>query len=497
MNLFPRPTYRSCATVCTLAFVLLFTVATLRHLDLASSAYDLGIFYQALYSAAHGGALSSSLRQGIHLLRDHVSPILYLWVPGVALFQDPIFLLFTQSLFLAAGGFLVLALTRQADPKSRLALRNWIPLLLYFFHPALHAANRFDFHPECISPILFLGAVWGLQSQNRNALVAGVTSLLLFLGVKESAGPVAFGLGLAWFFGAGVAETRSRTRKWGPAVALIGLLVFIFDVMIFPRIGSTHYMYASHFSAWASPGWELLRERFGNLARWKFVFVQLGGFALLPLMALATSEHKGAAARLIPAAIGFLILFASDGTLRFNPEFHYGLEVLPALSWASASAIPLIRWSKPAVRFATAVGLISFIATYLQSDLQWVFHYWPKPQAQSLRADFFPRVNSAVSWVAPANWVPHLIRGQWINLPPELIRRDGQGPIDCIITAPDRSNHWPMDGTTLRAWISSLPDQGYQVEWSCEDIQVWARSPSVKCLTSRPPESVCLTSETQ
>ena len=94
--------------VSALAFAIGFcvdlVVSFARHLSLGSTAWDLGIFDQAVYLIGHGLPAQSSLL-GFHILGDHGALVLYPLGWLSRLIASPFLLLALQSAALAGAVF--------------------------------------------------------------------------------------------------------------------------------------------------------------------------------------------------------------------------------------------------------------------------------------------------------------------------------------------------------------------------------------------------------
>ena len=132
-------------------YVISFSINTLmRHYTFTSSAWDLGIFNQALYTTVKQGKLfyyTAELYANPSgtLFGVHFSPILFFIIPFYTILPRPETLLVIQTIVLASGvypTFLIAKKTLQNKPISLLFS------LLYLIYCHLHSVNLFDFHPD-------------------------------------------------------------------------------------------------------------------------------------------------------------------------------------------------------------------------------------------------------------------------------------------------------------------------------------------------------------
>ncbi len=194
-----------------ISWAVMFSCAAFRHGAFQSTAFDLGIFDQALWKLSHGEGPFSTL-MGMNIFSDHGAFILY---PLSLLYRavaSPYALLAVQSLSLALGAAPLVALARAyglSAPQQALCA------LVYLLHPAVLSASLFDFHPETIGvpliPALFLLA---LQRRYAAAFVAAAAimcckevlaltvaaiGICLFLRGQRAFGLTLAAISIAWF----------------------------------------------------------------------------------------------------------------------------------------------------------------------------------------------------------------------------------------------------------------------------------------------------------
>ena len=83
-------------------FSVSFYLSAIRHLNFGSSAWDLGIFSQAVWQISEGMPPVSSFL-GVHILADHASFFLFLIAIPFRIWQSPITILLLQSLLISFG----------------------------------------------------------------------------------------------------------------------------------------------------------------------------------------------------------------------------------------------------------------------------------------------------------------------------------------------------------------------------------------------------------
>ncbi|WP_041233239.1 DUF2079 domain-containing protein [Cylindrospermum stagnale] len=192
--------------------LILFASSSLRHELFQSTAFDLGIFDQAVYLISQGQTPITSFMD-FHILGDHAAWIFYPLALLYKIYPSVYWLFAVQAVALALGALPTWHLANQAGLKESQAVAVAVVYLLY---PLVYNVNLFDFHPEviaipgllaavlaarlgklgwfCLSLILVLGckAVLSLT-------VAAMGFWLLFFEKKRLSGAIAICAGVAWF----------------------------------------------------------------------------------------------------------------------------------------------------------------------------------------------------------------------------------------------------------------------------------------------------------
>lgn len=192
--------------------VIFFACSSLRHILFQSTAFDLGIFDQAVYLISQGKAPISTF-MGYHILGDHAALV---WYPLALLYKiyPSVYWLFAvQALALALGAVPTWYLAYQAGlPKAQ----STAVAVAYLLYPQIFNVNLFDFHPEVIALPALLAAAWFARQRRfwlfclsiivvlgckavLSLTVAAMGVWLLVFEKRRWCGFVALGLGVAWF----------------------------------------------------------------------------------------------------------------------------------------------------------------------------------------------------------------------------------------------------------------------------------------------------------
>lgn len=455
-----------------------------QHWALETHSFDLALFFNTLWNLLHGNGYVSAVKDGINLFADHQSPILWLFAPLVAVVPRPEALLIAQSLGLASGALALHWLGTQYLKRGDWALAA-LPLLYWAYLP-LRNANTFDFHPEVMMLPLFLAAIAGLQS--RRFRWAGAFALVLALGGKESAGPVACGIGLSWALGAGPEETRAFTRRLGLGLIALGAAVFYFDVRVVPKLLGRQYAYQGLYSRYGEGLSDLLLSPvlkpgvfwpkvLGAKPR-SFLFWMLAPLGFLPLLSWRA---------FIAAIPGFLMLFLSEEERRITIGFHYGIEPGVGLFWALPVALAIAgsRIGAGAFRAISLPWWALFwaLGAFGRSDLYKIRIFEPAAHARWVRDEALPCIAPELALSATDSLTPQLSARHWAHPLPSL-EMPGGARVSCVIDDP-AIRDWLMNGEQRAALLASLPALGYRREYECGTFSVWAAH-GASCMVCRP-----------
>ncbi len=146
-------------TVVTLYIIIFSTLTVLKHMSFNSTAYDLAIYDQAVWSYSRGKIMLNSVAQ-TQLLGDHVEPILFLITPLYWVYPSPLILVVIQTIIIAIGAIPLYFLTKNVLKNELIAL---IIPFAYLIHPSTQYMNLFDFHPETLAVSFILFSLYFLE----------------------------------------------------------------------------------------------------------------------------------------------------------------------------------------------------------------------------------------------------------------------------------------------------------------------------------------------
>lgn len=224
----------------TLACLTAYLIHALyAHYNYRTTAYDLGIFDQAVRAYAHFQAPIVPLKApGFDVLGDHFHPIIATIAPLYWIWDTPVVLLVVQAMLMAASVPVVYRFTRRrTGPRMSLVIAA-----AYGFGWPVQALIDFDFHEVAFATPLLALAVDALDRRDdRRLLIWSV--LLLF--VREDMGIVVVLLALLRL------AQRRRPHWRAVALAVGGVIAYLVTTsLIIPHFARGHgFAYGGQFDA--------------------------------------------------------------------------------------------------------------------------------------------------------------------------------------------------------------------------------------------------------
>ena len=395
-------------------YVLIFSFVTLtRHLTFRTHALDLGYYVQLTWSLAHGHGPYVSLPE-MHAWGDHLSPIVYLFVPAAWLMPSAPVLLVGQSVILALGALPVFGIAQHRLKDERPAAAFAV---LYLVNPSLHGINVRDFHAAALAVPLLLAAIY-FAEVGRPWLFVGATVLTLMC--REDAALPVIGLG-AWL--------ALGRRRWlaGGTTALGALALLVVDVRwVIPYFRHEPYV---HLWRYRHLGYSLgeiivttvthpLRTIGGLLTGGRLVYLValLAPLGFLPL--LGGWDPIG----VLPGLAQNLL--SSDPVL-FNHRSQYQAFVLPFLILATVTGYTRLatrRGGRSPVRILVVAVVVSLVlASSLANELA-MARWWPNTE-QRAAYTVLAQVPPAASIAAQDRYVAHLSERRLATVFPTAVER--------------------------------------------------------------------------
>ncbi len=172
---FAADRYRFSILVVSIIFSILFTVYSfLQFYLLDMSAWDMGVYTQALYSGIHGHLFYSALLPGSYL-SEHFSPVLFLLTVPYFIYPHAYTLLVIQGFAIGLSAYVLynlsLAILNKLNtdnskkyPDKRVI--SFIIALAFLLSPLTESPIFFDFHLMVFLPLFFFLALYFFIKKN-------------------------------------------------------------------------------------------------------------------------------------------------------------------------------------------------------------------------------------------------------------------------------------------------------------------------------------------
>lgn len=219
-----------------------FTI--LRNYCFQSSAWDLGIYMQSLYTTSfRGGMLGYTLEKFAEnpsgtFFGVHFSPFLFLLVPLYRLAPFAETLLILQSFVIAMGAFVLYLLSYFVHENRFTSLSLAIAYLLY---TPLQTLNWFDFHLQAFVPVFFFTMFYFYVKKDY---VKSFVFFVLVLSTIEMMPVLVFPFGLYCML-----SNHKDRKALVYAIAIMCVCIVWFLLASFVK-ASLNPMYSTTFGAW-------------------------------------------------------------------------------------------------------------------------------------------------------------------------------------------------------------------------------------------------------
>ena len=309
------------------AAAIFFLCSSLRHALFQSTAFDLGIFDQAIYLIGKNQTPFSSL-MGIHILGDHAAVIYYPLALLYKIYPDVHWLLLVQAVALSLGAWPSWSLARLAGLNQE---QSRAIAFIYLLYPVVFNINLFDFHPEVIALPAILAAILAAR---LNKIVWFCTAILLVLSCKAVLSLTVVAMGLWLFF-------CEKKQRCGAIALLLGIAWFsIASQKIIPFFSGSEVAGVGRYSYLGASVLEIVINlvlkpqlvlgkilSFDTL-KYLFILTLPVIWLLLPFSGKLRLQYLTA---LIPAIPTLLINILSDLPFQRSLAYQYSVPIIPFL----------------------------------------------------------------------------------------------------------------------------------------------------------------------
>ncbi|MBD2774909.1 DUF2079 domain-containing protein [Iningainema sp. BLCCT55] len=385
--------------------LVLFVCSSLRHLLFQSTAWDLGIFDQAIYLISQGEKPISSFL-GFHILGDHAALIFYPLAVLYKIYPSVYWLFALQAAALALGALPIYYLARQAGLKDNLGVAVAAAYLLY---PLVFNINLFDFHPDVLAVPLLLTAVWAARG---GRIWLFCVSIFLVFVCKEVLSLTVVALGCLLVF--------EKRRLYGAIAIFSGIAWFIIATKgIIPYFGGTGASVERHISRYSYLG-KSFPEIFKNLLfhpdilLGKLFSVDNLFYLVLLLVPVIWGFSRQGITPLLGAIPALALNLLAEDRLQKDLIHQYSLPILPFLFLvviqSFAAKLGWLRHKRAIILWC----LVTFLAL-AKFGYFWSRYLVPIDTLQATR-DAIALVQTKGSVLTTAEIAPHLSQRKLINL---------------------------------------------------------------------------------
>lgn len=415
-----------------------------RHWHFGSSAFDLGIFDQAVWHLSRFEPPASSISGLSNILGDHFSPIIAAFTPLYWIAPAPETLIVAQSFLLAALIVPVFLYLRDRLPDGP-ALALCVAYGLFW---GLQRAAAFDVHEVAFAPLVIATAI--LAIDRRHWRLFWVAALALTL-IKEDLIPLLVFVGMYLLM--------QGERRQGAVLLVSSLLAFLLVVgLVIPSLNdSGRYSYKETYDAVLQRPWTIPLALVTPSVKLRTALLWLMPFALLPL-------RSALSVLLVPFA---LTRFLSSSPNHWGTIFHYSAPLAPILAMSAGDGLARIagRIDRADYR-AHLVRALTGASLLLSSLLPGHQPLWDLFSPEHYRTTQFPRTGYRVieripegaSVVAQAAVVAHISHRERVYV------FDAKAPDADFVVASTGLSPWPHTSyADLARLLHDRRGRGYTV----------------------------------
>lgn len=444
------------------------TMAVIRHLRFNSTAYDLAIHEQAIWSTLHGRPFATSLEVD-NLLADHFSPFLLVPMLPYAVYQSPLTLVVVQALVLGLGAIPLFHLARRRLSSDLLASALALAYLLY---PALGFMARFDFHIEVFAIPAFIAAFDAMdQDRWRTASIWLVIPLLC----KENLGLTVAAWGL-------YALLIRRKPSWGLAWLAVGLAQFwATSFWLLPALRGESSDTLLRYAWLGDSPLEMLRTLLTSPGQ-VWAHVSSGGrlFYLMQLLAPVGFLSLLGPFELALAAPGLVVNLLATGDFQSSIYFQYTVPVLPFVSIAAVRGTARLRRlsPRPWAWFIAGLALIllslsPFLIDNPFREQPWLPSLWDEVENADTVRQALDTIPAQGAVVTTNSYAPHMAQRPEIYIIGAPTQREA--PADPDVVFLNLHDHRWISCEGARAYALQLDPEIYGVTFMSDGVVVIRR----------------------
>lgn len=381
------------------------SVSLLRHNNFQTQAWDMGIFTQTLWNASQGRGMVNSIEEIPNHFGVHMSPILYLLLPGFLIFPSVYYLLIIQALALALGAWPLYLFAGKILERRDFAL---IFAVGYLFYPALHWVNLFDFHPVAFLVPALLASFYFFSEARR--VWFWIFTAIAASSQEDAVLAVIF-VGL---FLAVINRRENKNRNMALCAALAALAYFIISIKIIMPYFGGGLLRIDRYAGLGGSAFEIAQNLFLNpllFLKTAFGASKLAYFFWLFLpVAFLPFAHMPALLLLIPGLLENLLTAFQN---QFSGFYQYDSMLIAGIFTAGVYGFKSIlqRWPdrEPLLKWALICAIfIGFLFRSPVSPIYFPAELFKSGERRQILSDIVKNIPAGVSVSAHTNIIPHL-----------------------------------------------------------------------------------------
>jgi len=325
--------------------LLFFSWCCLKYYGFAYDDFDLAHHDQIIWNILHGRIFNSIL--GIDFLGNHVHFISFLVAPLYWFVPHPLFLLFLQTVFLAAGVYPLYGLAR-LYLDCRMSL---IVCIIYLLYPGLGYTNLFEFHPTCFAVFFLLCTAYYFFKEK---FIHFNVFMFLSLLCQENMALIFFMWGIYAFF-------LKRELKWVLWPTFLGLIYFLICVyFILPGFNKKIFDFFSIYGPLGGSLGQVAQTCFLHPAKVAGILFQPHKmFYLAQLFTSVSFIPFLSLLSLLPVFLIFLQHLLSSRPSEVSLHYHYTAELIPFIFVAFVFGIKKITGVRSKSKYLGSILLLN------------------------------------------------------------------------------------------------------------------------------------------
>jgi len=363
-----------------ISYVLLMSAFCFwKYSNFGYNGLDLAIFNQVFYNSAHGDWFQFSIHPQSYL-GDHFGIIIIFLLPFYLLFQNPLTLLFLQSLFLGLAAWpLFLIVKKFLNEKLALFI-----CLLWLFNPFIQNINLFEFHLLPFAVFFLLFAFYFYYNKNFGGFFM---FLLLAIFVREDVALVTLMFGF-------LALIEKRSLKWVLWPIIISGIWFIMAIKIISLFAPAgQYKFFYYYGWLGSSPTEIINTLVHNpwllikhVLAWQNIFLIIILFLPFCFLPIVKSKY------LLPTGLIFIQLLLGGAKNSLIVIYtHYSALLLPFIFIALIAELKNIYYGNKLNFLENFFKKNKAILLVILSSATLYFCFWLGPLTGLTKNNFTPR----------------------------------------------------------------------------------------------------------